>query len=498
MMSSFLTDVMLLVGFGVFLDTVLIGEPEREKIEVYLDGDADNASLTDRFLRFLTLSHSVVFGRFFSSRLFSFKFFFSAALVSLASFLMVATIQVYLDQGALADVRFDSFQLALIAVFVLFNVSFDYLTIIQTKIFIEASIKAQSVFRAIVFVGSDFIVTMNTFILAYAFFILVVVQYFVSPVEELSFVREKGAASNAAAAEEVPSYVEAFASSEAIQRLAYRDNFEGVMLPRADESEYETVAVYYNSTLNPDDVDLQLLILSTISRMDVAVSEAFQEGPVGEEIRKIIQSETGLGRFVRDAEPLEEELPEVERARLLVNGRIASGMDRRAAYTATYNMADALEDGFPAAVFGNLAVFPLDRFIADTVSSELTRSPVVICLLEDGSSVRFSLTNDTLGYLDDCPEFLTVDFVWHWALTRDFSVLGRNLEDRIVPYNTLLITSLLPTLAFYSVIVLMAVATLLFSYVLKGTKRAKPYFLRAPLSVTCFVLAIPMALFGWL
>ena len=80
MLSSFLTDVMTLVGFGVFLDIILIGKNERERIELYLDGEPEDKTLTDRFLRFLSLSHSIVFGRFFSGRLFSISFFASAAL----------------------------------------------------------------------------------------------------------------------------------------------------------------------------------------------------------------------------------------------------------------------------------------------------------------------------------------------------------------------------------------------------------------------------------
>ncbi len=149
-------------------------------------------------------------------------------------------------------------------------------------------------------------------------------------------------------------------------------------------------------------------------------------------------------------------------------------------------------------VFGKLGVFPLDRFVADTMSNDLNHSPAAICLLDNGATARFPLTKDTLGFLESCTEFLTVEFIWHRALTREFSTLGRGLNDRIVPYNTLLITSLLPTLAFYGVIVLMAVATLLFSYLLKGTKLFKPHFLRAPLSITCFLLAVPMTLHGWL
>jgi hypothetical protein len=100
---------MSLVAFGVFLDAVLIGREEKKRIEQYLDSKVSGLSFTQRFLSFLTLSHSVVFGRFFSGNLFSKSFFASAAIVSITSFVLVAAIQIYFDGDALTGVRFDFF-----------------------------------------------------------------------------------------------------------------------------------------------------------------------------------------------------------------------------------------------------------------------------------------------------------------------------------------------------------------------------------------------------
>ena len=238
--------------------------------------------------------------------------------MSVTSFTVVATFQIYFDRGALADVRFDRLQVLVVAAFVLFNICFDYFTIIQTKIFIEASISAKSIFRSLIFIGSDLLVTMNTFILSYAIFVLIVIQYFVWPSAELMFVRAKKAESNVAAVEELPNHLSEFVSSEAMKRLAFSDNFEGILLPDTEVTdEYQTVSVYYHSTIDPRENDLQLLILSTISRLDVSAHGGFEDVPDGRavELARTLHSKTGLNRWVRDAEPPEDDqLPNVEQA----------------------------------------------------------------------------------------------------------------------------------------------------------------------------------------
>ncbi|MCB2093566.1 MAG: hypothetical protein KDE11_04105, partial [Rhodobacteraceae bacterium] len=84
---------MTLAGFGALLDTVLMGKKEREKIERYLDGATGFQTLTERFLRFLSVSHSIVFDRFFSGNLFSRSFFASALVISITSFSVVVALQ---------------------------------------------------------------------------------------------------------------------------------------------------------------------------------------------------------------------------------------------------------------------------------------------------------------------------------------------------------------------------------------------------------------------
>ncbi|RAZ81657.1 hypothetical protein DDV93_22475 [Cereibacter johrii] len=102
----------------------------------------------------MTRAHSIVFGRFFSAHLFSLRFFLSAAAIYICSFCLVLGAQVYLFPDQFSQLRYDTKQLVLFLVFILFNISFDYATIIQTKIFIETALKVNSIFRALVLIVS--------------------------------------------------------------------------------------------------------------------------------------------------------------------------------------------------------------------------------------------------------------------------------------------------------------------------------------------------------
>ncbi|MCB2095794.1 MAG: hypothetical protein KDE11_15445, partial [Rhodobacteraceae bacterium] len=448
---------------------------------------------------FLSVSHSIVFDRFFSGNLFSRSFFASALVISITSFSVVVALQLYFYPTALAGVRFDFLQISLIFSFIAFNVLFDYFTIVQTKIFIEASISAKSIFRSILFIASDLMVTMNTFILAYAFFILLVVQYFVWPQVHLSYVREHNAESNATALREPPNYLTEIGTPEALDRLRFSDNFSGALVDDGAAGDPIAVEVYYDTTLDPRAVDLQTLLLSNISRLQVTQTVDFKEysGDGEEDLARFIGVLTRVARWVRFAAELEgDQLPAIEATPLVVSGNISGlgGLD--AAYTMTFNQTDALEDGFPASIFGSLEVVELRRFVADTISNERLPAPMAICIFDDGSMTRFNITNESIASLNDCPNFITTEFLWRRSLSMNFSTAGRDLDNRIVPYNTLLITSLLPTLLFYIVILLMAFATFIFSYIIKSTQRLKTYFLRAPLTITCFILAVPLAAFG--
>ncbi|MGC9449408.1 hypothetical protein [Cereibacter johrii] len=135
MLNDFLIAITLIATLGGLLDNVFITGKEREKIAAYLEGGTDDLALSKRFSNFLTRAHSIEFGWFFSAHLFSLRFFGSAAVIYICSFCLVLGAQVYLFPDQFSQLRYDTKQLVLFLVFILFNISFDYATIIQTKIF---------------------------------------------------------------------------------------------------------------------------------------------------------------------------------------------------------------------------------------------------------------------------------------------------------------------------------------------------------------------------
>jgi hypothetical protein len=76
------------------------------------------------------------------------------------------------------------------------------------------------------------------------------------------------------------------------------------------------------------------------------------------------------------------------------------------------------------------------------------------------------------------------------------ALVGRDTAGYRVPYNTLLITSVLPTAFFYLAILLLAIATVSFSKAVKGTNRVKKFFLRAPLAISGCFLGVVLSLTG--
>ncbi|MEP6149308.1 MAG: hypothetical protein ABJ201_17960, partial [Nisaea sp.] len=78
----------------------------------------------------------------------------------------------------------------------------------------------------------------------------------------------------------------------------------------------------------------------------------------------------------------------------------------------------------------------------------------------------------------------------------DFALVGRDTDGYRVPFNTLLITSILPTAFFYLAIILLAIVTVCFSKVVRGTNRIKKFFLRAPFAISGALLGAVMSLVG--
>ncbi len=491
MIYSLLTDIALFVTFGAFLDKVFIGPEEREKIEKYLLYANRSENTRDRFIRFLQISHSIVFDRFFSGRYTSRRFFKSALTLSITSFSCIVATQLYFYHDSIKDVNFDPMQISLISFFVLSNFVFDYFTIIQTKIFVEAAINTRSIIKSAVLIFSDLIVTMNTFIIFYALIILTVVQFFTWPTEDIIYYRYKQEKADVRFIENVPDYLTVIDDGNAFARLRYRTNFSGMLEAKDDSTESVKIFMRFETTMHPEDFDFEKIIMATSTPLNISVKGDFQQ-VIDEKSIKITRD-----IFKRGEENIKDEnSPPIEEIVISVNRRILNSRDFDIAYSEAYRQSDALEDGFPMTLIADLGVIYLDDFIADTVASRYEATPIAICLPDNGTWFSFAINKKNIHTLENCTNYITIDYIWEYLLTRNLSIAGRNVENRIVPYNTLLITSLLPTCALYTVIALFAISTRLFSSLLIGTAQVKKYVLRAPLAVASFFVSIPYYIYS--
>lgn len=487
---------MLLAGLGVLLDSVFITEKEREKIAAYLESGTEDLTLSQRFSNFLERAHSVIFGRFFSARLFSLEFFFSAAVISVCSFCLVLGTQVYLFPEQFSQLRYDTQQLVLFLVFILFNISFDYATIIQTKIFIETALKVNSIFRALVLIVSDLIVTMNTFILSYALFVLIVVQAFVAYPESVSLI----ATDSKPDAEVEPQTdwraFDGLEEREFAERLVYSGNLTAALLSRDNEQEADNILLPYLSTFDPRMAETKVYVFTSLALLnisDIGASVIEDEAEREAYFATLDELKSDLQRQL-DGEPDEE--TGLLKLDFSVDASVFGGGSLSGAYTAAFFLTDQLEDSFPVSVAGPMELPLLSTLIKNAVAAPTSLHATVLCFKDGLPVVRFRLTSATVEALEKCSDFMVVDVFWANRVDGDFALVGRDTDGYRVPFNTLLITSILPTAFFYLAIILLAIVTVCFSKVVRGTNRIKKFFLRAPFAISGALLGAVMSLVG--
>ncbi|WP_158498650.1 hypothetical protein [Martelella endophytica] len=452
-------------------------------------------SLNTRFSNFLKRAYSIIFGRFFSKSIFSFGFIFSAAIISLFSFAIVITFQTNLYPQIFSEIKYDSTQIILIISFILFNVIFDYFTIVQTKVFIEASLKSNTISRSILFIASDLIVTMNTFILAYAAFLLLVVQVFISyPIQATVLVRESEPPTKITADEERRIFEE-IENKEYRNKIKYRGSMSGALFSEKDMSDLEGLYFSYYSTFDPSNPEIQASIIASLASLNIS---NFDMNQITDE-REVLNIENQLKQLDQRLYLItdqNDEMREIYNVTFDVDGSVLKNGSLDPAYTSAFLLADELEDGFPASLIGPIGLPRLSSLIQSVVSPAYNPLPTAICFERRLPIGRMLLSEQGIELISRCEDFITFDFVWVNSLDTDLALVGRNLSPYRIPFNTLLVTSMLPTAFFYLSIILLAIATLLFSKVIRGTNRVKVFFLRAPLSIAGLFLGVLLGAFG--
>lgn len=488
MLNTLPIEILSISGLlGGLLDTVFIDKKQRKRISKYLEKKNTDLSPNQKFSTFLQQAYAVIFGRFFSSKLFSFRFIASAAIISLTSFSIVILVQALLFTEQFTSLKIDLIQIGLFAAFIFFNICFDYFTIIQTKIFIEASLSAKSIFRSLVFIGSDLFVTMNTFILSYAVFLLMVVQWFVWSPVYASFVIPDGWYSREINPETKSRFFSRYENEPFVQRIRYQDSVSFVLLQSDSEKHAEYTILQFYSSFDLADHNTRALLIAKLTSLNYQILNlsAIEDEQEIEKFREI---------FKLAADPLRQVLNRNGQNFVIldfsVNGSIWRDGTINGPYSASFALTDALEDGFPESLTKSFELLSLSRLIRTIMASPILDSLTAVCFEDSRPTLRLLMGANTVNILDKCEEFVMVEHRWVRSLDQNLSLIGRETEGYGVPFNTLLITSILPTAFFYFSIILLFIAVCLYSFLVNRMNRVKKFFLRAPFAISGFLFGV--------
>lgn len=489
-----------LLLIGLLLDAVFITKREQKNLSAYLDHRVTNLSMGQRLSRFLKRVHAIIFERFFNANPFSIRFLLSATLTTSMLFGIVILIQGYLSsENLFLQLKIDLTQLSLVFVFVVFNIFFGYFTIIQTKIFIEASIYSKSLFRSIIFILSDLIVTVNSFILSYAFFILLVALWFVWKPQNIVFMIEDGQLERKPISEVVNTSPNRFINRKPMmksqleleleQQSKYEGSFRVILLPNGNEQFAEHMTIFYYSSFDFTDPEINAVLVKTFGSLKLKESEV----TVMHEEKRMLEL-VNIWKRKFPNKPLSRDEKIVTFA---ANARVKTGDNIFKMYAESFSVVDELENNFPISLGSQMGLLDFPHFIERTVYSEFARRGVYDRLPRGSNPDIFCFDTKQptiIKFEDGCGKFIDVQN--SDTADRVISLIGRNLEGYFAPFNTLFITSVLPTIIVYLSMILLAVSILLFSYLIKRMARVRTFLFRAPMTVSGFLLGVVSALIG--
>lgn len=486
-----------ITGFGIALDRIFITPHMREMIEDYLTVPRSSRTWFEGYKEVLSISEVVVFERHFSGKVVGGQFLKSAFFVSTVSFTAAIAIQYIFFSEFLPHFVFSTAQIATVASFFLFNLAMDVVTIAQTRAFIRASVSSDRPFDSIIFFGSDIIVTLNIFILTYAAFLLVLVQFFTLPAQVAS-VRVTA-----------DKWIEA----------------DGGIYDAGTVSEdlVET-RIFYSLSASDDNATGRFDILSTdpVSPMEAVNFLHFLYGGslsitelnpyFTEEIADVVGSNLRVNllrlddRSIAMADPAS--FPNYDPNRDTILPRLSVDLELALVgvkpnlgnidglYTPAFATVDALEDNFPYAMFNSTGWVSMEDFISIYAREQFAgpTQAVVLCEKDDGYS--FLIKADDV-FDEATHEILTAECDQsHIVRSRDWisnrqilTSFGRGVGVYL-PFSAMFITSMLPTFLLYVVMVGVAVSTYVHRALVGRLTKLGVFIIQQPIGFFCFLLGI--------
>jgi|GEM_PF-3062536 len=459
-----------LLGIGFILDNIFIGNEQRCRIDKFINENSGHKSIIERFLRAISAAHYIVFTRYFGGPINSWKFMKASCFLSLFSLILVLLLQ-FLFSTSWPQFKLEEYQIIIFIIVIISNILIDYISIAQTKIFVEAAFASQSIFRTMLFMVADIIVTMNIFILWYAVFIAVVVIIVTSAPREGIYARLQ------------QDWVES------------RPKIVGSQLhPNIYEGSF-TGALFEEDGLSPSEVKVYFEVSSEslIPKIDEMVFQALPLLNVQIQEMEVIEGSilaTRLNNGVKDYDPMQflyAPKDRVERDRekkiqaynVNVSGGAHSIMQFYMLYTNSFILADIIEDTFPSFLYEGFNFLNAANVLSNYFTIGYGGNEVLLCI-SGGGILRFGYDRGLQGaFKDKCDEYVTVSIVFARGLNNQLAGLGRSLNEKLILFNTLFITTLLPTLLMYlsiiTVFFLKSINWLMLSRVPKIKKQITAY-----------------------
>ncbi|MCG7624974.1 hypothetical protein [Epibacterium sp. Ofav1-8] len=483
-----------ITGFGIALDRIFITEHTRERIEGYLTTPRSNRTWFEGYKEILGLSESIVFDRYFSGATISWGFLRSSFFVSTLSFIVAITIQNLFFRDFLPHFVFTKLQIATIGSFFLFNIAMDVITIAQTRAFIRASVSSDRPFNSIIFFGSDVIVTLNIFILTYAAFLLVLVQFFTIP--------EQSANVRMTADTWVGVEGEIYVNDDIIEGLIETQVSYSLSADEVSaEGRFDTLSTDPVSPIEAVNL-LQLLYGGSLAIADIdPYFTEDVEGILGSELRVRLLRAADRSIALADPEAFPDYDPDGENIlpRLAIDLRLdLAGVKPNisnigALYTPAFITVDALEDNFPFAMFNSTGWVSMEDFISRYTRSQLAGSSMaaVLCETDAGYDFRFQaddtideVTRETLDV--ECQQSYIVrsrDWISNRQTVTSF---GRGV-DIYLPFSAMFITSMLPTMLLYLVMIGVATSASIHRVLVGRMARYGDFIVQQPIGFFCFL-----------
>jgi len=485
---NFTTVVGCTVTVGIFFDQVLIKREQRLQISKLLSSPRSRVPFHDAFYRYINLINDSVFRRFFSAPFLSFKYFVATSALSTAFLLIVLLVQ-FLSSPASFPPLLDTptKKLALTVCF-LSNLIIDWVSIGQTQTFFIISAKLGSIRESALLIASDFILTINFFILIFS----VTLAVFISWADKPTIIMPFNAVVLSSELSPLDSNYRLITGGR-ISKMKQTDYF--LTGTDGDRPVSGRITVYSDSdSVNLHDA-INLATRTTGVRSWGYRGSLEQPTFLGKQFPKQAILRANAGKIARGSsewKALTEHYWKETPSLTIMAGDHPDGWNKEISYTVGFKAAEVMQQEFPSVIQAPLHIVHINDLLDSYAVGRSGFSwPVVYaCSYDKNRSDDWSISKSVSIFDSHCGKHVVL-------LSNQHNELAAKMRDRpdgwagvSIPLNTLFMTSMLMTFLIYAFALFLIVAKFLSTTFLAHLRLIEPFFAKAPLGSAGIVIGI--------